>query len=85
MLDNNLCHRPLDTECDDWTNGRGDDRNNQVLEDGGAAHQQLTAEDIQGLKSSGKSGEEIVAALLENSATYAGKTQFSQVPGKVLF
>ena len=52
-------------------------KNNQLLNTGGQA-QQLSAEDIAQLKSSGKSGDEIVAALLANSSTYQSKTQYSQ-------
>ena len=53
------------------------DKNNQLLNTGDQA-QQLTAEDIAELKSSGKSGDDIVAALLANSKTYESKTQYSQ-------
>ena len=53
------------------------DKNNQLLNTGDQA-QQLSAEDIAELKSSGKSGDDIVAALLANSKTYESKTQYSQ-------
>ena len=72
-------NRAADMECREWiSEGSTEERNNRLLQDGGAAHQQLTADDIQELRQSGKSGEEIVSALLQNSATYSGKTQFSQ-------
>ena len=71
--------RPAEAECEDWVASTATDRNNQQLEDAGAAHQQLSAADIEALRQKGRTGEEIVAALLENSATYSAKTQFSQV------
>ena len=55
------------------------DRNNSNLQDAGTANQSLTAEDIARLRSEGKSGDEIIAALTENSATFQNKTQYSQV------
>lgn len=55
------------------------DRNNSSLEDKGLANQNLTTADIELLKAEGKTGDEIVAALTQNSATFQQKTQFSQV------
>jgi tRNA (adenine-N(1)-)-methyltransferase non-catalytic subunit len=50
--------------------------NAQLVESG--ANQALTAADIEAMKAGGAGGAEIVAALTENSATFAAKTEFSQ-------
>ena len=71
--------RPAEAQSEDWAPSLASNRNNSLLEDAGAAHQQLTANDIKALQAAGKSGEELVAALLSNSATYAAKTEYSQV------
>ena len=62
----------------EWLPASDMTKNNQLLNVGDEA-QQLSAEDIAELKGSGKSGDEIVAALLANSKTYQSKTQYSQV------
>lgn len=49
---------------------------NRDLKDDNTA-QALTAEDINEMKGE-KSGEEIIAALVESSATFAAKTEFSK-------
>ena len=59
------------------------DRNNSSLEDKGLANQNLTTADIELLKAQGKTGDEIVAALTQNSATFQQKTQFSQVASQL--
>lgn len=53
----------------------GDDNRNIV--DNGQS-QQLTAEQIDELKGSGKTSTEIVAEIVENSKSFANKTEFSQ-------
>ncbi|KAI7756288.1 hypothetical protein M8C21_032833 [Ambrosia artemisiifolia] len=52
-------------------------RDNRALIDNNTA-QTLTGEDIEGLRRQGASGNEIVEALIANSATYENKTAFSQ-------
>lgn len=64
---------------EDWDSITEIDRNNSKLEDKGLANQGLTTADIELLKAEGKTGDEIVAALTSNSATFQQKTQFSQV------
>jgi len=55
------------------------DKDNSKLLDAGVANQGLTTADIARLKAEGKSGDEIVAALAANSATFQNKTHYSQV------
>lgn len=55
-----------------------DDRNNKDLLDDGSA-QTLTDAEINKMKRSGLSGEEIVKAIAAASATLSSKTAFSQV------
>ena len=74
-----LSHRVCETAGEDWEGVLEIDRNNSNLQDAGTANQALTAEDIARLRSEGKSGDEIIAALTENSATFQNKTQYSQV------
>ena len=62
----------------DWLPASEVSGNNRTLAADGPAAQQLSADDIAELKGSGKSGDEIVAALLANSRTYQSKTQYSQ-------
>ena len=45
---------------------------------GKASCQALSAEHITEMKAGGSSGHDIVAALIENSATFASKTEFAQ-------
>jgi hypothetical protein len=52
-------------------------RDNRQLVDSGE-NQQLTKDEIILLRKQGVSGEEIVGQLIENSATFARKTEFSQ-------
>ena len=73
-----LC-RICEIAGEDWENAVEIDRNNSNLEDKGVANQNLTTADIELLKAQGKTGDEIVAALTQNSATFQQKTQFSQV------
>jgi tRNA (adenine-N(1)-)-methyltransferase non-catalytic subunit len=40
--------------------------------------QTLTSDDIAAMKAAGHAGEKIISALVENSATFATKTAFSQ-------
>ncbi|XP_076953325.1 uncharacterized protein LOC143627366 [Bidens hawaiensis] len=58
-------------ECKD------ESRDNRALIDNNTA-QTLTGEDIEGLRRQGASGNEIVEALIANSATFENKTVFSQ-------
>eukprot|EP00300_Choanocystis_sp_HF-7_P013447 c18302_g1_i2.p1 GENE.c18302_g1_i2~~c18302_g1_i2.p1 ORF type:complete len:470 (+),score=123.61 c18302_g1_i2:34-1443(+) len=60
-----------DAEVDEIT---GDNRN--LVQDN--TSQKLTSDEIREMKEKGMSGAEIVNALVENSKTFAGKTQFSQ-------
>ena len=55
------------------THGR-DNRNLFVRRD----NQRLRASDVARMKETGATGEQVVAALVENSATFATKTKFSQ-------
>ncbi|DBA99317.1 TPA: hypothetical protein ACH3X3_011924 [Trebouxia sp. C0006] len=71
--------RPRTSE---WTSVEEVNKDNSELLDIGAASQQLSTDDIAALRASGKTGEEIVAALAEGSATFQGKTQFSQAKYK---
>ncbi|KAK4275118.1 hypothetical protein QN277_018253 [Acacia crassicarpa] len=52
-------------------------RDNRTLIDNNKA-QSLTGEDIQAMKSQGARGDEIIEALIANSATFEKKTSFSQ-------
>ncbi|GJZ13791.1 tRNA (adenine(58)-N(1))-methyltransferase non-catalytic subunit TRM6 [Tanacetum coccineum] len=52
-------------------------RDNRALIDNNTA-QTLTGDDIEGLKRQGASGNDIVEALIANSATFENKTAFSQ-------
>eukprot|EP00803_Ostreobium_quekettii_P010479 evm.model.scf_155.6 EVM.evm.TU.scf_155.6 scf_155:79033-84542(+) len=52
-------------------------RSNKDLVDDNSA-QQLTAQDIQLMKDSGKEGPEIIDALVANSSTFQERTEFSQ-------
>ncbi|KAL3140277.1 hypothetical protein ABBQ38_004545 [Trebouxia sp. C0009 RCD-2024] len=71
--------RPRTTE---WSSVEEVDKDNSELLDVGAETQQLSTDDIAALRAAGKTGEEIVAALAEGSATFQGKTQFSQAKYK---
>ncbi|QDZ18556.1 non-catalytic subunit Trm6 of tRNA (Adenine(58)-N(1))-methyltransferase [Chloropicon primus] len=53
------------------------ERNNANLVDDGTA-QKLSHEEIEKLKSEGISGGDLIEKLVENSATFEGKTEFSQ-------
>lgn len=55
----------------------GEGRDNRALIDNNTA-QALSMEDIERMKREGASGEAILKALTQNSATYASKTSFSQ-------
>lgn len=52
-------------------------RDNRALIDNNTA-QTLTGEDIEGMRRQGASGNDIVEALIANSATFENKTSFSQ-------
>ena len=41
--------------------------------------QKLSREEIEAMRDSGTSGEAVMAALIQNSDTFAKKTKFSQV------
>ncbi|KAJ0462926.1 putative tRNA (adenine(58)-N(1))-methyltransferase non-catalytic subunit TRM6 [Helianthus annuus] len=56
---------------------KDESRDNRALIDNNTA-QTLTGEDIEGLRRQGASGNEIVEALIANSATFENKTAFSQ-------
>ncbi|KAL8255100.1 hypothetical protein R6Q59_033321 [Mikania micrantha] len=56
---------------------KDESRDNRALIDNNTA-QTLTGEDIEGLRRQGASGNEIVEALIANSATFENKTSFSQ-------
>lgn len=56
---------------------KGESRDNRALIDNNTA-QTLTGEDIEGLRRQGASGNDIVEALIANSATFDNKTSFSQ-------
>ena len=46
--------------------------------DDSQAIQKVTADEIGDMKNVGSSGQEIIAKLMANSATFQGKTQFSK-------
>lgn len=71
--------RVCETAHEDWGQVLEIDRNNSSLKDAGSQNQALTAADISRLKQEGKTGDEIIAALTANSATFQNKTQYSQV------
>lgn len=71
--------RPRTSE---WSSVEEVDKDNSELLDAGAATQQLSTDDIAAMRAAGKTGEEIVAALAEGSATFLNKTQFSQAKYK---
>ncbi|KVI07766.1 hypothetical protein Ccrd_013870 [Cynara cardunculus var. scolymus] len=60
-------------ECD----LKDESRDNRALIDNNTA-QTLTGDDIEGMRRQGASGNEIVEALIANSATFENKTSFSQ-------
>ncbi|KAI3745826.1 hypothetical protein L6452_08237 [Arctium lappa] len=60
-------------ECD----LKDESRDNRALIDNNTA-QTLTGDDIEGLRRQGASGNDIVEALIANSATFENKTSFSQ-------
>ncbi|KAI3724455.1 hypothetical protein L2E82_36233 [Cichorium intybus] len=60
-------------ECD----LKEESRDNRALIDNNTA-QTLTGEDIEGMRRQGASGNDIVEALIANSATFENKTSFSQ-------
>ena len=53
-------------------------KDNSLLNDGGFGNQNLRDHHIEEMKKDGKSGDDIVAALLANSSTFQKKTEFSQ-------
>lgn len=53
------------------------DKSNKDLLDDGTA-QKLSKEDIEKLKGEGLQGTDIIEKLVENSATFSAKTEFSQ-------
>lgn len=69
-------HTPLP----DWDDAEVKETNkdNSLLIDGGFGNQNLRDHHIEEMKKDGKSGDDIVAALLANSATFHKKTEFSQ-------
>ena len=73
-------HRICETAGESWESVLEVTENNKMLNDAGEANQALNTADIEKMRAEGKSGDEIVAALTENSATFASKTQYSQVP-----
>ncbi|WIA33537.1 hypothetical protein OEZ86_006661 [Tetradesmus obliquus] len=54
------------------------DKDNATLVDANQRNQGLTSQDIAAMAASGKAGEDIIAALCSNSATFEGKTEFAQ-------
>lgn len=58
-----------------------DDKNNQFLQNDGTS-QKLSRDEIMNLKAQGVSGKDIVEHLVENSATFKDRTQFSQAKYK---
>jgi hypothetical protein len=68
-----------ETAGEDWDSVLEIDKDNSKLLDAGVANQGLTTADIDRLKAEGKSGDDIVAALTANSATFQNKTHYSQV------
>ena len=72
-------------ECEtaaDWTAASaGEGRDNSTLLDGREANQRLSAADIGAMKEAGVAGEDIMKAVVANSATFDTKTLFSQVAG----
>jgi hypothetical protein len=46
---------------------------------------QLSTEDIEDMREAGETGTDIIKALIENSATFASKTSFSQVFELLIF
>ena len=67
-----------ETAGENWDGILQTDKDNSRLLDAGTSHQALTADDIVELRSQGKSGDEIVAALTANSVTYQDKTEYAQ-------
>ncbi|KAL9246238.1 hypothetical protein vseg_019800 [Gypsophila vaccaria] len=73
---------PTDDECstvdkEEEEETNGELRDNRALVDNNTA-QTLTGEDIEELRKQGATGEQIVEALIANSATFDKKTSFSQ-------
>ncbi|KAL9246237.1 hypothetical protein vseg_019799 [Gypsophila vaccaria] len=73
---------PTDDECntvdkEEEEETNGELRDNRALVDNNTA-QTLTGEDIEELRKQGATGEQIVEALIANSATFDKKTLFSQ-------
>ncbi|KAK9803881.1 hypothetical protein WJX72_001587 [[Myrmecia] bisecta] len=62
---------------EDWDEVGEVEKDNRNLVDQNA-NQKLTAEDIAEMRQAGMGGDEIIAALQANSATFSSKTQFSQ-------
>ncbi|XP_078349734.1 tRNA (adenine(58)-N(1))-methyltransferase non-catalytic subunit TRM6-like [Oculina patagonica] len=58
-----------------------EDKNNQFLQNDGTS-QKLSRDEIMNLKAQGVSGKDIVEHLVENSATFKERTQFSQAKYK---
>ncbi|CAH3150084.1 unnamed protein product [Porites lobata] len=58
-----------------------DDKNNQFFQTDGTS-QKLSRDEIMNLKAQGVSGKDIVEHLVENSATFKERTQFSQAKYK---
>jgi len=68
-------HTPLP----DWDEAVNEtNKDNSLLNDGGFGNQNLRDHHIEEMKKGGKSGDDIVAALLANSSTFQKKTEFSQ-------
>lgn len=87
MLSATQCTASSDLELcrqrtSEWSSVEEVDKDNSELLDAGAVTQQLSVDDIAAMRAAGKTGEEIVAALAEGSATFLNKTQFSQAKYK---
>ncbi|XP_076956171.1 uncharacterized protein LOC143631234 [Bidens hawaiensis] len=72
-----LVSTPQANNTEDKRECKDELRDNRALIDNNTA-QTLTGEDIEGLRRQGASGNEIVEALIANSATFENKTVFSQ-------
>ena len=75
--------RECETAADWAAASAGEGRDNSMLLDGREANQRLSAADIDAMKEAGVAGEDIMKAVVANSATFDAKTLFSQVTGRL--
>lgn len=69
----------LAEQTESWNDLKGDlsGQDNRFIIDDGTS-QKLSKEEIQQLQEAGKSGKEIIGSLIENSTSFAAKTEYSQ-------